>query len=89
MDTLERYWYLALLVLVGAVWLWFAVSLGRGRSPNAARGIVGWFAFGPFWPRVDDYFSRRGGFTRREWFGWGVVLVLMFGAVLFTGSTRA
>jgi protein-S-isoprenylcysteine O-methyltransferase Ste14 len=88
MDMLERYWYIAILGVVVALTLWFAVTLGRGRSPDAEKGPIGWIVFGPFWPRVDQYFSRRGGFSRREWLGWGVVLLLMIGAILFSVASR-
>ena len=87
METLERYWYLAALIVGAAVLLWLIVVRSRNGGPNAPRRTAGWFAFGPFWPTVDRYLSHRGGFTRREWLGWGVVLLIMVAAVvIFPGG---
>jgi hypothetical protein len=83
METLERYWYLAVLIVGAAGLLWLVVVRSRDAGSGAPRGVAGWFTFGPFWPTVDRYFSHRGGFTRREWVGWGVVLLVVVVAVVF------
>ena len=82
MELLERYWYLAVAVLGGGTWLWF-FFVWRRRSENS-KGVVGFLLFGPFLPAFDTYLTKRGGLTRREWIGWGIVAVVMVAAVTFT-----
>ena len=83
---IERYWYLLVVIAVGALAIWLVASASRNHGSGARRGL-GWFAFGPFWPAVDRYLARRGGFTRREWVGWSVVLIVVIIAIVFTSVT--
>jgi hypothetical protein len=81
MHTVERYWYLAVLIILAAVFVWLIVV--RSRTGGAPRSNAGCFSFGPFWPTVDRYLNRRGGFSPREWLGWGMVLLVAMIAVVF------
>ena len=82
MDLVQRYWYLAVAVIGGAAWLW--LFLVWRRCPERSKGVIGFLLFGPFLPSLDSYVQKRGGLTKREWVGWGIVILLMIAAVLFT-----
>jgi len=87
MATFAEYWWLVVVVLGGAGVVLIWVVLAR----SGRRSRLGYLMLGPLWPSVNDYFARRGGFTRRESIGWVVVALLMVGAFVFTklaGSGR-
>lgn len=88
MDFMERYWWLVTAIVIGLASIGFCIYVARNQSPSKPGRIGGFLMFGPFWPVVDRYLSRRGGFTRREWVGWGVFLVIAVIAILFTGGNR-
>lgn len=77
-----EYWYAIVGVVLGALGIGMLWVLSRPGGAERHR-IAGFLTFGPFWPFVGDYFSRRGGLTRREVIGWGIVLIVMVLAVVF------
>jgi hypothetical protein len=85
MELLERYWYIAVALLVGAAWLWL-FFVWRRRS-GESKGVVGLLLFGPFLPAFDTYLRKRGGLTRRELIGWVLVVLVGVAAVVFTEIT--
>jgi hypothetical protein len=87
MSGIAEYYVIALVIGVIVV-LWLFWSFGSARSPQPKRAL-GRLMFGPFWPSVDNYLSRRGGLTRRELIGWGALALIVVFAVAFTGSARA
>lgn len=56
--------------------------LTRARSTERPQ-FAGFLMFGPLWPTINGYFSRRGSLTRRELWGWGVVAIIIVLAVIF------
>jgi hypothetical protein len=85
MDLLERYWYLAVGILGGSAWIW--LYFVWRRRPEGSGGVLGFLLFGPLLPAVDSYLKKRGGLTRREWIGWGIVVIVMAAAIAFTVIT--
>jgi hypothetical protein len=81
-ELVAKYWYLALAVGLGAFSLAALWLLSRRTSEEKAH-VGGFFVFGPFWPSVNSYFARRGGLTRRELWGWGIVAAIMVLAIIF------
>ena len=86
MATFADHWWLFVVVLGGAgvAALWFVLVR---TSSSGRRSALGYVMFGPFWQSVNNYFARRGGFTRREWIGWAIVALIMVGAFMFTKFT--
>jgi hypothetical protein len=73
-------WYWILLLCVGILTLWYAIAgLGQARSAAQSKGrrFMRRFMWGPFAGSIENYLLRRGGFTKRERFGWMVVGALM------------
>jgi len=85
MDLIERYWYLILGAVIGVTALWLVLG---GRRKEGQTRISSLFMFGPFGPNVDRYLAKRGGLTKREWFGWGIVVLVAVLAIIFTPATR-
>lgn len=78
-EILEQYWYGILGATVAVVGLWVLFRPTTSERPR----IVGFMFFGPFWPLINGYLTRRGGFTRRELIGWGIVLLVIILAIIF------
>jgi hypothetical protein len=78
-EIFVEYWYAIVGALIAVVALWFLFRPGTAKRPR----ILGWMMFGPFWPLIDGYLTRRGGFTRRELIGWAIVLLVMVLAAIF------
>jgi hypothetical protein len=85
MELVERYWYMAVAIVIGAAWLW--LFFVWRRHSNESKGIAGILLFGPSLPAFDAYLRRRGGLTRREWIGWAIVVLVGVAAVVFTELT--
>ena len=81
-DFITKYWYLAVGVGIGALSLGAFWLLSRNASEEKPN-VAGFFMFGPFWPALNNYFARRGGLTRRELWGWGIVAAIMVLAIIF------
>jgi hypothetical protein len=79
-ELLSKHTYLLLGVLLGAA----GVAWGFYRATRErANGKRDYSFFGPF----AGYLERRGGFTRRELIGWGVVIGFMLVAIALTVIT--
>jgi hypothetical protein len=65
--------------------LFFAL---RPRNEGKSRRLASLFLFGPFGPTIDSYLAKRGGFTKREWIGWGIVVLVGILAIVFTPASR-
>jgi hypothetical protein len=85
-ELIAKYWYLAVAAALGAFSLVAFWLLSRQASEEKPH-FAGFLMFGPFWPSINSYFSRRGGLTRRELWGWGLVAAVMVLAISF-GPTR-
>jgi hypothetical protein len=81
-EFVAKYWYLALAAGLGAFSLAAFWLLSRHASEEKPH-FAGFIMFGPFWPSVNSYFARRGGLTRRELWGWGIVAAIVVLAVVF------
>jgi hypothetical protein len=81
-ELITKYWYLAVGVGLGAFSVMAFWLLSRNTSEEKPH-FAGFLMFGPFWPSVNSYFARRGGLTRRELFGWGVVAAVIVLAIIF------
>ena len=87
MSILEHYWYLIFAVAAGLFAIWMVLFRSRKGDAGTSRGMS-WLFFGPFGPAVDRYLNNRGGLTRRELIGWGIVAVIMVLAILFAPGGR-
>jgi hypothetical protein len=83
-----EYWYAIVGIVVGALGIGMLWVLSRPGGAERHR-ITGFLMFGPFWPFVGPYFSRRGGLTRREVIGWVVVLIVIVLAVVLSPDRGA
>jgi hypothetical protein len=85
MELIERYWYLILGATIGVIALWLVLG---GRRKEGQTRVSSILIFGPFGPAVDRYLAKRGGITKREWIGWGIVVLVAVLAIAFTPTTR-
>lgn len=76
-----EYLYLIIGLVLAAVVMYFFYIFFRGKD-SKSRSASGWFMWGPFWPRIDDYLKKHGGLTKREIIGWIIVFLIMVLAVL-------
>jgi hypothetical protein len=81
-EFFSRYWYAIVGTILGALGIGMLWVLSRPGGAERHR-LIGFLTFGPFWPFVGGYFSRRGGLTRGEVIGWAAVLVVMVLAIIF------
>ena len=81
-EFITKYWYLAIALALSAFSLVAFWLLSRHASEEKPH-FAGFLVFGPFWPSINTYFSRRGGLTRRELWGWGIVAAIMVLAIIF------
>jgi hypothetical protein len=82
---MERYAYLIAAVGLGIVGLGVVYLYQRHRSQAGAKQT--WLSYLLIWPLIlDADKSKRDGrfLTKREWLGWGLVLLLIALAILFT-----
>ena len=86
MEFLERNWYVILPAALGllAIWLVLRPRKEGDRSPRTSTLLI----FGPFGPAIDRYLAKRGGISKREWFGWGIVLLVAILAIIFAPGGR-
>jgi uncharacterized membrane protein len=83
-----QYWYAIVGLVLGVLGIGMLWVLSRPGGTERHR-ITGFLMFGPFWPFVGSYFSRRGGLTRREVIGWAIVLIVMVLAVVLSPKPGA
>jgi hypothetical protein len=85
---MERYAFLIGVVALGAVGLGVSSYVyHRRRSQPGTKDT--WLSYVLLWPLVlDADKDQRGGrfLTKREWLGWGIVLLLIILGVVFTPS---
>ena len=86
---------IGILVVVGSLSWWAAVTLGHARSDVRLKApkIVGqsWLSYLLLWPLIfdADKGKREGRFlTTREWIGWGLVVLIAVLAVILVPSRR-
>jgi hypothetical protein len=89
-QILNNNWYWILLLGVVILGLWYAIAgLGSQREAQSkGRRVIRRFMWGPFAGSIENYLIKRGGFTKRERFGWAVVGTLML-IVIITSLTEA
>ena len=86
---MERYAYLIVGVTLGVLYL-VGIYLYQRRRPQTG-GARSWLSYVLLWPLVldADKDKREGRFlTKREWLGWGVVLLVIVLAILFAPAPR-
>jgi hypothetical protein len=85
MEFFERWGYGIVIGLAFLGVLAYVVATTR-RDPETGMYRVDPMLFG----FMASYIKRRGGLTRREVFGWGIVLLLgvVFGVVALTSGPR-
>jgi len=83
-EFLEHNWYVILPVVLGLVAIWLVARTPKGEKTRTTSLLL----FGPFGPAVDRYLAKRGGITKREWIGWGIVLLVAVLAIVFAPGTR-
>jgi hypothetical protein len=87
-DFLTQHAYLLLGLALGEFGVWLTFFRARRTSREVPVGI-GRIVWGPFWPSLSNYLAKRGGFTRREWIGWGIVLLIALLAIFFPPGGRS
>ena len=87
MDTHLTLWVLIIVAILGfGVWI-LLFRLFRRHPPAQSRAsrATGYTLFGPLWPAIEEYMSKREWkLTKREVLGWLLVFLLMIAAILFT-----
>jgi hypothetical protein len=86
MEFLERNWYVIFPAVLGVLAIWLV--LRRPKDDPGKPRTASLLIFGPFGPTVDRYLAKRGGFTKREWIGWGIVLLIAVLAIVFAPHGR-
>jgi hypothetical protein len=86
MEFLERNWYMVIPVALGLLAIWLV--LRRPRDQDSKPRLTSLLIFGPLGPAVDRYLAKRGGITKREWIGWGIVLLVAVLAIIFAPGGR-
>jgi hypothetical protein len=84
---MERYAYLIGVVALGVVGLGVVYLYQRSRSQAGTKHT--WLSYVLLWPLLldADKAKREGRFlTKREWIGWGIVLLLIALAIALTPS---
>src|SRR4030042_3836778 len=87
MDAHMTLWIFIIVVVLGfAVWaLLFRLFRHHPPAQSRASRVTGYTLFGPFWPTIEKYMSKRGWkLSEREMLGWLLVFLLMIAAILFT-----
>ena len=84
MEFLERNWYVIFPAVLGLIAIWLIARAPKGQRTRTTTLLM----FGPFGPAVDRYLVKRGGITKREWIGWGIVLLVAVLAIVFAPGTR-
>lgn len=76
--------FLLALMAIGLMIFW--VRYFRDKPQNLVRKdkVMGFLLFGSFFQIIHSDLSKRGyKLTKREWFGWFVVALLMLIALIF------
>ena len=86
---MAQYGYLIGGIGLGVAFLVFVYLYQRRRSQTDSNHS--WLSYVLLWPLIlDADKSKRDGrfLTKREWLGWGVVLLLIILFIVFNPSTR-
>ena len=86
---MEGYAYLIAAIVLGVAAL-TAIYLYQRRRSQAGTGHS-WLSYVLIWPLVlDADKSKRDGrfLTKREWLGWGIVVLLVVLAIVLVPSNR-
>jgi uncharacterized membrane protein (UPF0136 family) len=84
-----EYAYLIAGVVLGAIFLIGMYLVHRHRS--GTESAHSWMSYLLVWPLILDVdkSKREGRFlTKREWLGWGLVILIAVLAIVFTPSGR-
>jgi hypothetical protein len=87
---MERYAYLIAAVGLGILYLG-AIYLYQRRRSQAGTGHS-WLSYVLVWPLIldADRAKREGRFlTKREWLGWGLVVLIVIVAIVLTPNRGA
>ena len=78
-----EYGYLIIGIVIGVVVIYVLYITVSSKNDNVQkRGVIGRFAWGPFWPPINKYLKERGGLSKREKIGWAIVALIMLLAII-------
>jgi hypothetical protein len=83
--------YIYLIAVIGLCVVFFVAIYIFQRRRSATRAGHSWVSYLLLWPLIleADKDKREGRFfTKREWFGWGLVVLIIVLAIIFTPSGR-